>query len=347
MTEPTIPPTDQAPAAGEPRPDAAPDTRERHSPELSSVVRALVEPTVRAVPVYVVRDGALVSEVVDRPVSPILTELRAEVVPSQTAAGGGGGLGAGASLEVLDELNALTSTVQEWLALVGLPDRRASITRCTSCGAPELSCRQGRDPQTGALVIGAAGMPCCSRHRHPQPDMIKDGLRRLAVHHWTGDHVRRDQLARILDYRRRNAERVLAGEVTAYYVRDTRCPWCKAEHVRDDPEPGQRPGTGLVHRPLRVERDPSPGTDGRPGPVRGTRCTACGHWVPWEAMGEDGELARAIEQDRQLSHSEAAPPGTAEAARRSVELDQRAALYGGFQTRGSARRMGLPGYGTG
>jgi hypothetical protein len=260
-------------------------------PQLRDVVRLWVEPTLRAVPVYRVRDGSLVVDLVDRPVGAVLTELREEVAPSQTAAGGGGsGRAAAASLDVLDVLDQVTGTVQEWLALVGLRERRAT-----------------------------------------DRDRVEDGLRRLAVHHWSGDHVRRDQLARILNRQRLQAERVLTGD-TSVYIRDTRCPECHAAHVQE--------ADGSVHRPLRLVRARSETPDGRPGPVDRVQCTACPAWWPWsDVADEHGAFRVALADDQAEYDAERGRQAAQEAARRAEE-DRRAALYD--DTAGSARRLGLP-----
>jgi hypothetical protein len=233
--------------------------------------------------------GSLVVDLVDRPVGAVLTELREEVAPSQTAAGGGGsGRAAAASLDVLDVLDQVTGTVQEWLALVGLRERRAT-----------------------------------------DRDRVEDGLRRLAVHHWSGDHVRRDQLARILNRQRLQAERVLTGD-TSVYIRDTRCPECHAAHVQE--------ADGSVHRPLRLVRARSETPDGRPGPVDRVQCTACPAWWPWsDVADEHGAFRVALADDQAEYDAERGRQAAQEAARRAEE-DRRAALYD--DTAGSARRLG-------
>jgi hypothetical protein len=328
VTEPT---SDAAEGAADPRPDASPDTRERPAPALAAVVRLWLEPTVRAVPVYVVVDGELVMRLVDRPVGAVLTELRAELTPSGEAGGSGRGGGTVLAIDVLDATEAVYGTVLEWCAMLGLKPR-SDRRLCRSCRTSLHDCRHEIEPDTEFYRIGPRGMTCCSHHDHPAAvDPIADGMRRLPVH-GALKPAARDQLARILDRQRVHAERVLAGD-SARYVSGTRCPrpQCKVERVRED--------DGTIHGPLRIDRERSESPDGRPGPILGTRCTACTTWWPYAEMGEDGSLQEALEADREGRDADRAAVAARRAARQAEEA-QRAAAYG--RTDGSARRLGLP-----
>jgi hypothetical protein len=107
--------------------DTAPEQgqAQRRPVDLAAVVRCWLEPTTRAVPVYKVVGGELVSTTEDRQVGAVLDELRSEVSPSQTAAGGGGsGRSPAATLEAIDALDLVYGTVRDWCAMVGLKVRR-------------------------------------------------------------------------------------------------------------------------------------------------------------------------------------------------------------------------------
>jgi hypothetical protein len=103
----------------------------------------------------------------------------------------------------------------------------------------------------------------------------------VAVHPWP-EPERPTQLARVLARLTEQVSDFLAGEIHEQYVRDTRCPVCRAWDVRDQ----DGAGGWRRHPALRVVR--------RAGRVEGTQCTACGAWWRW---ADQEALTRALASD--------------------------------------------------
>lgn len=268
------------------------DDGERKPPTLPQVVAELVNPT--TVRVLVERrsptDGSLVIERPEHTVRPVLAELRAAVMPSGQSGGGGRGGGLPLSLEALDVLEQIRDLVDVELGRLGLT-YRSDDRPCSGCQTPFVYCRRALDPATGLRVIGVRGLGCCSRCHHAVAvDPLEDALRRLAVHPWPpAQQDTREAFRRRLQSLTDRAASMLAGDPDAERVRDTRCPKCKAEYVHVDRGAGvERVPPLRIERSKLVEYRDEPGvfgeSDGRRGPVRGTRCDGCHRFWPWEAM---------------------------------------------------------------
>lgn len=333
-------------------PAAAGDGSRRPPADLVAVVGELLDPQTMRVVVETrsPEDGHLLVERREFTVRPVLAELRAAVMPSGQSGGGGRGGGLPLSLEALDVLDQLRGTVDVAMAQLGMRHRRHG--RCEACGMAEAVCQRGGYPGPGGLPPHGPHFPdgprCCSAHRHIHPDRAEDALRRLAVHPWP-DAAARQSFAEQLRTLTDRARATLDGDGDAERIRDTRCPIpsCRAEYVKT-----RKDGATVRVPPLRVERSrlaerrDEPGrlyeADRQRGPVRGTRCSACGHFWPWEQMQgpRPGEPAGKL-WDLLVADALAVARERAHVDHRAAELDRRGQLYTDAE-RPTATGLGLP-----